>query len=120
MISLEICIFSRAKTDYTDGIYITNSCTTNTAGSEKFGVRIRNTGNWVGAGSTNYGLYIEEPTGGTNNVGAYIDSSIVVNENVSFPGLSAYANNAAAIAGGLVVGDLYRTGGDPDVVCVVH
>ena len=35
-------------------------------------------------------------------------------------GLPVYANNAAAIAGGLTVGALYRTGGDPDVVCVVH
>ena len=34
--------------------------------------------------------------------------------------LQIYANNAAAIAGGLVVGDFYRTGADPDVVCVVH
>ena len=35
-------------------------------------------------------------------------------------GFPSYANNAAAIAGGLTVGDLYRTGADPDVVCVVH
>ena len=34
--------------------------------------------------------------------------------------LASYANNAAAKAGGLVAGDLYRTGADPDVVCVVH
>jgi hypothetical protein len=34
--------------------------------------------------------------------------------------LSVYANNAAAIAGGLVVGDFYRTGSDPDAVSVVH
>lgn len=34
--------------------------------------------------------------------------------------LAVYANNAAALAGGLVAGDLYRTGGDPDLVCVVH
>jgi hypothetical protein len=34
--------------------------------------------------------------------------------------LPAYANNAAAIAGGLAVGDFYRTGADPDPVCVVH
>lgn len=34
--------------------------------------------------------------------------------------LYSYANNAAAIAGGLVAGDLYRTGADPDVVCIVH
>lgn len=35
-------------------------------------------------------------------------------------GIPVYANNAAAITGGLDVGYLYRTGGDPDVVCVVH
>jgi len=34
--------------------------------------------------------------------------------------LPAYANNAAAVAGGLAVGDFYRTGADPDPVCVVH
>jgi len=36
------------------------------------------------------------------------------------PQLAPFANNAAAIAGGLVAGDLYRTGGDPDTVCIVH
>lgn len=35
-------------------------------------------------------------------------------------GLQVFANNAAAITGGLAAGDLYRTGADPDVVCVVH
>ncbi|MBI4722041.1 MAG: hypothetical protein HY769_03435 [Candidatus Stahlbacteria bacterium] len=37
-------------------------------------------------------------------------------------GLPVYANNAAAIAGGLTVGAFYRTGADPDPdpVCVVH
>lgn len=34
--------------------------------------------------------------------------------------LQVFANNAAAIAGGLVAGNLYRNGSDPDVVCVVH
>jgi hypothetical protein len=34
--------------------------------------------------------------------------------------LSVYVDNAAAVAGGLKVGTLYRTGGDPDVVCIVH
>ena len=34
--------------------------------------------------------------------------------------LSVYANNAAAVTGGLVAGQGYRTGGDPDLVCVVH
>lgn len=38
----------------------------------------------------------------------------------NFLSVPIYANNAAALAGGLVVGDLYRTGGDPDPVCIVH
>jgi hypothetical protein len=37
-----------------------------------------------------------------------------------FDNLPIYANNAAALAGGLAVGVLYRTGGDPDGVCVTH
>ena len=39
---------------------------------------------------------------------------------INIASLSIYANNAAAITGGLVAGDLYRTGGDPDTVCIVH
>jgi hypothetical protein len=35
-------------------------------------------------------------------------------------GLPVYANNAAAVAGGLTAGAFYRTNGDPDPVCVVH
>ena len=35
-------------------------------------------------------------------------------------GLPVYANNAAAIAGGLAAGDFFRTGADPDPVCCVH
>jgi len=35
-------------------------------------------------------------------------------------GLPVYVNNAAAITGGLTPGAFYRTGADPDVVCVVH
>jgi len=34
--------------------------------------------------------------------------------------LPIFANNRAAIAGGLRAGALYRTGGDPDLVGVVH
>ncbi|HYX29665.1 MAG TPA: hypothetical protein VE863_13950 [Pyrinomonadaceae bacterium] len=35
-------------------------------------------------------------------------------------GLPIFKNNAEAIAGGLTVGAFYRTGGDPDLVAVVH
>lgn len=34
--------------------------------------------------------------------------------------LPIYADNAAALLGGLTANNLYRTGADPDVVCVVH
>lgn len=35
-------------------------------------------------------------------------------------GIPVYANNAAAVAGGLQAGDKYRTGADPDYECIVH
>ena len=35
-------------------------------------------------------------------------------------GLPVYANNAAAITGGLAAGDFYRDGADPDLVWIVH
>lgn len=40
--------------------------------------------------------------------------------HLNAPNLQVFANNAAAISGGLNVGDLYRTGANPDPVCVVH
>lgn len=57
-----------------------------------------------------------------------IDTSgnVTFSKNVTMQGtvaataLSVFANNAAAITGGLVAGDFYRTGGNPDQVCVVH
>jgi hypothetical protein len=45
---------------------------------------------------------------------------LVVATDFGVTGLPVYANNAAALADGLVVGMFYRTGADPDPVCVVH
>lgn len=42
------------------------------------------------------------------------------NRGGQLPNLPVHANNAAAVAAGEVVGRLYRTGADPDPVCVVH
>lgn len=49
------------------------------------------------------------PTVSINNVG-----------NVIMNNLSIYSNNEDAVTGGLIVGSLYRTGGNPDLICVVH
>jgi len=54
-----------------------------------------------------------------NSGGTYAVSGTMGAQNI-IAGLSVYANNAAAIAGGLIVGQFYRTGSDPDTVCVVH
>lgn len=35
-------------------------------------------------------------------------------------GVPIYANNAAAVSGGLASGDFYRSGADPDVLSIVH
>lgn len=40
--------------------------------------------------------------------------------NVRLANVSIFANNAAAIAGGLSSGDLYRTNADPDFIAIVH
>lgn len=40
--------------------------------------------------------------------------------SINIPHIPVYANNAAAIAGGLSAGNLYRSGADPDVVSMVH
>ncbi len=57
------------------------------------------------------------------------DGTVIADFNVTGAGrftfgaglfLPNYANNAAALAGGLVAGQLYRTAGDPDTVCIVH
>ncbi len=48
------------------------------------------------------------------------DSVVSYTYGRSSKGLLVFANNAAAVAGGLVRGQFYRTGGDPDAVCVVH
>lgn len=55
---------------------------------------------------------------GDGNVGA--TNGKLTLAHIRAVGLAVFANNAAAIAGGLAAGDFYRTGADPDVVCVVH
>lgn len=74
--------------------------------------------------ASNSGSYLVFQTHGTaSDVVNYLDSLIVKPSGglrLLLAGCPSYANNAAAIAGGLIAGDLYRTGGDPDSVCIVH
>lgn len=55
-------------------------------------------------------------TGGATLTTVTLDATA----SASITNLPVYANNAAAITGGLVAGNLYRTGADPDFVAVVH
>lgn len=84
-----------------------------------------------GGGGNAIGMYVVPTlTAGANNdvlTAVYISPTFNANGKTgvkSVPlhvnGLSAYANNAAAVAAGLNPGAFYRTGGDPDLVCVVH
>lgn len=73
----------------------------------------------AGAGTINnqYGLYLENmDVGVTNSYAVFTNAG-----KMHFGGLSAFNNNAAAVAGGLVAGDLYYTdsGGDGIVKIVI-
>ena len=58
---------------------------------------------------------------GTTGSGAVVlETAPTLVSPVTVSGLQIFANNAAAIGGGLAVGELYRTGADPDLVAVVH
>jgi len=43
-----------------------------------------------------------------------------LSKSLSNPLLPVHANNAAATGAGMIAGEVYRTGADPDVICIVH
>ena len=92
---------------------------------ENFTLMAKNVGSYVqliGRTQTNYehlSLY-DSRSGATVFVGYPGVELHKGSGEIKIPSLSSYANNAAAVTGGLSVGQLYRTGGNPDSVCVVH
>jgi hypothetical protein len=65
----------------------------------------------LGTGST-LGLAVSAGKIGIGTVGPTSPLQVI--------GLPVYANNAAAVSGGLTAGAFYRTNANPDPVCVVH
>jgi len=92
----------------------------------------RNDGLYIGpqngVGDTfNRALHIADQGTGANDWAIKVDGGksefngpTILTSPVTVSGLLVFANNAAALAGGLVAGQLYRTGADPDLVAVVH
>lgn len=70
------------------------------------------------AGATNSGRI----NFATMNAGTISTKLAIMNNSIrlALANVPVYANNAAAITGGLLEGDLYRIGGDPDHLCIVH
>lgn len=68
-------------------------------------------------GGNIYSNDLKERTSGT---GITLGNNTKVTGRIDVTGLAVHADNAAAVGGGLPVGAFYRTGGDPDLVCVVH
>jgi hypothetical protein len=103
-------LLGQGSGSYTTGNYTTLAFgrSATTSGSSYIQSFIQN-GSWGNA------KLLLQPNGG--NVGIGTSSP---NSTLSVVGLPVYANNAAAISGGLAAGDFYRTGANPDPVCVVH
>jgi trimeric autotransporter adhesin len=92
-----------------------------TTGSGVFGEATASTGTNYGVfgrvtSATGWGLYTP------NNMFASKVSigTTTTTSSLQVAGLPVFANNGAALLGGLSAGAFYRTGGDPDFVCVVH
>jgi hypothetical protein len=76
--------------------------------------------NWLISAQNHISNCLEITPSNTAGGSDYTNPVFVVKPTGIGAALPAYQNNAAARAGGLVPGDFYRTGSDPDVVCIVH
>lgn len=85
-----------AKTGDTIGIHIDNWATSSTANKNKYGLKVSSGAAWDGANSTNYGIYVEEPTGGTTNITAFLSGQLEMSQIGTEP--SSKANRAGIYA----------------------
>ncbi len=82
--------------------------------------------NWLDSYNAVTGLFTRSQpaasdlSNGTTGGGRVVLDSGATVQAFSILGLPIFANNAAAIGGGLVSSNLYRDGLDPDHVCIVH
>lgn len=102
-------------------------CGSNVAGSLTTGNNNTVVGNAAGGANLNTGSNNLVLGNGASPSAAAVSNEITLGNSsitrvrfATHTVLPVYANNAAAVGGGLTSGMLYRTGADPDVVCIVH
>lgn len=56
---------------------------------------------------------------GDTTLGNLANAVLAKGGRFNIANVQTFANNAAAVAGGLVSGDVYKNGADPDLLCIV-
>lgn len=70
----------------------------------------------IGGRNTNGGIATPVIDAGFRSINNWTNEVIILPRNT----IPVFANNAAAVAGGVPVRGLYRTNADPDILCIVH
>lgn len=117
----KVHIHSGAASEFPVGGTYTGSSLFLSGSSQGYGLwfGVSDTGRpWLQSGRSDAATYYDlvmQYQGGNVGIGSNAPKS-----KLHVVGLPIYANNAAATAAGLTAGAFYRTGADPDPVCVVH
>lgn len=104
-----------------NGIIVSNAEVTIQAGESGSGIQL-NADSDITLSSGNGDFNLSSAGGGitVTNTGVVSLESSASPPQYQILNLPVFANNAAAISGGLTTGELYRSGADPDVVRIVH